>query len=105
MTQNNEDAPETTEEQPSRLPQPNIGRGRPTKLTPAVKETICNAIRIGMRYEEACRLAKITAVTFRRWRDIGANAKSGVLRDFYIATKEAEVEGENKLLSNCARSG
>lgn len=94
-----EDAQEPTDDQQEIDAPTRRGRGRPTKLTPAIQETICTAIRMGLRYQEACTIAHITDVTYRRWKDVGEAAKTGKFRDFYLATKEAEAEGEQKLLS------
>lgn len=48
--------------------------GRPTKLTAAVQEIICGALRRGCYYETASALAGISVRTLRNWLRAGARA-------------------------------
>jgi len=41
--------------------------GRPSKLTPQVQKTICDALEYGQTYEAAAALAGITSSTVRLW--------------------------------------
>jgi len=43
------------------------GRGQPTKLTPEIQKTICEAIRAGSYVEIAVVIAGIHRSTFYRW--------------------------------------
>src|SRR5882762_1041432 len=42
--------------------------GRPTKQTPELVRTLCDALATGLNDEEAALVANITDVTFRTWR-------------------------------------
>ena len=46
-------------------------RGRPTKLTPAVREQICIAVQAGAPYNRAAQLCEIAPRTFQEWRTKG----------------------------------
>ena len=46
--------------------------GRRTKLTPAVQQTITDAMEAGTPFESACRLAGVSPTTGHEWRQRGA---------------------------------
>lgn len=66
--------------------------GRPTKLTPAVKAEVCDAIRLGVPYEHAARAAGIADNTLRSWRERG-EAGEQPFADFLRDVNRAESEG------------
>src|SRR5690625_6962537 len=72
------------------------GRGRPSKLTPAVKETFVDAIRQGCFYVTACARAGIHYTTFRRWMQRGSKAMKGAYREFYNGVFQADADVEIK---------
>ena len=74
-------------------------RGRPSELTPELKERFLNAIAAGSHYEPACAYAGIAYSTFREWmqRGIGTNrrrASNQEYADFAEAVQGAEAKGE-----------
>lgn len=73
--------------------------GRPSKLTPEVKERLLQAIRAGNYYDTACAYASIDYSTFRRWITRGEKARSGMYHDFCEAVKKAEYEAEARLVA------
>lgn len=78
--------------------------GRPTKLTPALAETILKVVRTTGSFEDACRVAGIGESTFYRWKADGQRQPSGEFRDFWEAVKKAQasrrVGFERKLLKH-----
>lgn len=72
-------------------------RGRPIKLTPALQETLCGAIREGNYIETACAFAGVSRQTVRNWMKRGARQSKGIYRDFLDALKKSHAiaEAEN----------
>ena len=68
--------------------------GRPTKLSPQVREKIVSAVKAGAYATTACRAAGISESTFYRWLERGGRESSGVFREFVEAVEQAEAEGE-----------
>jgi len=68
--------------------------GRKTKLTPEVREKIVAAIRAGNYAIVAAEYAGISSTTFYRWLQQGADAKTGIYKDFRDAVKRAERTAE-----------
>ena len=68
--------------------------GRPSTLTPSVREKIFTAIRAGNYREVAARWAGVPLRTFWRWCQQGRKAKSGVYKEFWQALLEAELSAE-----------
>ena len=87
--------------------------GRPTKLTPEVRERIVRAIAAGSYYAAAAQLAGITPRTFYNWMKRGREELERVestprarIRErerpyveFYKAVKQAEAEAEIKVVA------
>jgi hypothetical protein len=73
--------------------------GRPSKLTPAVKQRLLDAIRAGNYYEAACVYAGIGETTFYRWMERGEKASSGEYREFWESVKKAEAEAEARVVA------
>lgn len=73
--------------------------GRPSKLTPAVKQRLLDAIRAGNYYEAACVYAGIGETTFYRWMERGEKASSGEYREFWESVKRAEAEAEARVVA------
>jgi len=79
-------------------------RGRPTKLTPAIEETIVAAVRRGNFLETAAALAGIDAATVRRWVKRGAAAPESIYGQFTVAVKRALAESEDRDLTALERA-
>ena len=73
--------------------------GRPIKLTPEVQQTIVSYIRSGNYVETSAAAAGITKETFYSWLRSGANAKSGIFKEFSDAVKRAMAEAESRDLA------
>ena len=54
--------------------------GRPSKLTPEITEALCEALRTGLTYEDACLSTGIGVETFRRWRVLGESRAVRAIR-------------------------
>jgi transposase-like protein len=67
--------------------------GRPTKLTPEVKERIVRAIRAGNYGEVAARAAGISRSTYYRWMERGREGEA-IYCDFADAVSGAEADAE-----------
>ena len=73
--------------------QPRRGRGRPTKLTPELQETIIRAIaEDGCTYADACRRVRIAPSTFGRWKQKGEEQTRGKYSAFCTHLKKAESD-------------
>ena len=67
--------------------------GRPSKLTPALKEEILTAIgKGGCTYVDACLEAGISTSTFQLWKQKGQEQKTGRFSEFSAHLKKAEAE-------------
>lgn len=75
------------------------GRGRPTKLTPAVQARICEAIEDGNYYQPSCARAGIHFTSFLNWMQRGQEEQEGIYFDFFNAVTRAEAEAEAKMVS------
>ena len=80
------------------------GPGQPTKLTPAVAESILKTVRMTGSFEDACRVAGIGERTFYRWKSEGQRQVDGEYWQFWQAVKKAQasrrVGFERKLLKH-----
>ena len=72
--------------------------GRPSKLTPEVKDKLVKAIAAGNYYEAACQFAGIDYRTFRNWMVAGEEAKSGEYFQFFQSIKKAEAQAEIRMV-------
>ena len=77
---------------------------RYTKLTPEATEQPLRALRKMLTYEDACRLAGIAPSTFRRWRQLGRNAKSGRYHDLWVQVQQAEAEAKQRAVDCVAKA-
>ena len=68
--------------------------GARSKLTPDVQARILEGARNGATFAACAAYAGIAASTLHAWRARGAEAKSGLYRDFVNALARAEAEGE-----------
>ena len=66
--------------------------GRPSKLTPEITEALCEALRTGLTYEDACLSTGIGVETFRRWRVLGESARTGKYLAFWGDVVRAMAE-------------
>jgi len=78
---------------------PISGRGRPSKLTPAVQASICAAVRAGNFLEVAAEAAGVSRATVFEWiaRGEGRDAqrrRDRVYADFADAIRQANAEAE-----------
>ena len=67
---------------------------RPWKLDAELAERICLLIAQGVPIRAVCIGNKISETTYRRWLKIGAKAKTGIHRDFWLGVQEAEAFAE-----------
>ena len=71
---------------------------RPSKLSPAILEKVCEGVRLGMSYERASVRVGITATALREWmrKDEAGNPRyAGVV----AAVQKARADGETRLLA------
>ncbi len=83
-------------------------RGRPTKLTPSVQDTICQFIAAGNYIGVACKAAGIDHATYDRWLVKAEQNKSSIYAKFAEAVKRAESEAETRnvlLIAKMAAGG
>lgn len=78
--------------------------GRPTKLTKALTEQICRAIRAGNYPAVAARSCGVGESTFYRWMEEGRSATKGLHRDFYEEVKGAEAKAEVNAVALVAKA-
>jgi hypothetical protein len=71
-----------------------MASGRPTKLTAAVQEKICTAIRAGNYAVVAACYAGISEHTFYEWMKRGAAGRGALYAAFHQAVKDAEAAAE-----------
>lgn len=73
---------------------------RKTKLTPAVRRKIVDAIRAGNHANVAARLAGISESTFYRWMQRGEDETEADPRfcKFWESVKKAEAEAEDAMV-------
>lgn len=77
------------------MPTPKRDRvGRPSKLTKAVTDKVCAALREGQTYQVACTLAGIDYTTFRKWLLRAEERKEPKYVAFLNAVTRAEREAE-----------
>lgn len=69
-------------------------RGRPSKFTPEVKNTICDYISAGNYIDTSCRLAGVDYTTFRGWVVRGEQEGKGEYFDFLRQVRLAEAQAE-----------
>ena len=55
--------------------------GRPTKLTPEVRQKICDAVRAGNYLDTAAEFGGVDRSTLHRWLRRGERASRGIYRD------------------------
>lgn len=78
--------------------------GRPTKLTPEVKEKICSTIRAGNTLETAAAYAGVGESTLFLWKARGEVAKRGPFREFLEEVKRAASEAETRAVAIIAKA-
>jgi len=70
------------------------GRGRPSKITPALIQKIADVVRSGCYLDTAARFCGIDKVTFHSWMKKGHEQKRGLYRDFLNALEEAQAAAD-----------
>ena len=78
--------------------------GRPSKLTPELREELLENIELGMTYKLASQAVGITYRTFRNWVMRGEDAKSGEYFEFVQLLGRAHAKGAQSLLMLIRRS-
>lgn len=78
-------------------------RGQPCKITPELTERFAHAIRLGMRYIDACRYVGISQRTWSHWQNRGAMGEEPYAT-FLSAVKTAETEGMLACLESIERA-
>jgi hypothetical protein len=81
---------------------------RPSKLTPAVQETIVKAIGLGASYVDAAHAAGVSYDIFNEWMKAGAAAHSGKFFQFFEAIRKEEADAALRhlaVLNNAAAKG
>jgi transposase len=68
--------------------------GRPTKLTPEVRQRIVAALRAGNYAKPAAESAGVSEATYYRWLDRGRKQKRGIYREFHDDVRRAEADAE-----------
>ena len=66
--------------------------GRPSKLTPAIREKIVQALSLGCHRKQAAAFAGIDERTFRRWMRDGLQPDTEPYTSFREAVEEAEAK-------------
>ena len=85
-----------------------MAAGRPSKLTPALQQKICEAIRAGNYIETAAAFAGIRKSTLYDWLRRGSRTSSGVHHDFAEAVEKALADAEARdvaLIAKAASDG
>jgi transposase len=77
-------------------------RGRPTKLTKDVHDTIVALVRAGNYLETAALSCGVDVVTVRNWMREGKRNKSGVRHDFFSAVRAASASAQVDDMSTIA---
>lgn len=72
--------------------------GRPSDLTPEKRTRVLDAVRAGCTRFVCANLARVDVSTLYRWIAKGRRSRSGEYREFYDALREAEAEGELRLV-------
>jgi hypothetical protein len=68
--------------------------GRPTKLTPELRERFCGLVRDGNYTQAACAGVGISFATYRNWYNRGRKARKGPYLEFFEAVRLALAESE-----------
>jgi transposase len=68
--------------------------GRPTTLTPSVRENILTAIRAGNYRDVAAEWAGVSVYTLRGWCQRDKRDEEGPFHEFWLALLEAEKSAE-----------
>lgn len=78
--------------------------GRPTKLTPEVRQTIVTYLKAGNYVETAAAAAGINKDTIYEWLKRGANEGKGIYKEFSDAVEKALAEGEILAVNSILRA-
>lgn len=82
--------------------------GRPTKLTPALQDKICEIVAAGNYLITACQVVGINKSTFLDWLERGDKDLSnggGIYSDFLLAIKKAEAGAEATRVARVEAAG
>jgi hypothetical protein len=82
--------------------------GRPTKLTPQVQATICEALASGIDFEMAARFAGVHDGSAANWKMWGKQGRSPRLVAFFEAVSKAECDaavGYAEVIARAAQKG
>ena len=79
--------------------------GRPSKLTPELREEIVSCIKAGSWTETVCVMAGINKSTFYDWMRRGKEAtRHTKYKKFYKAVKQAEAFAEARHVANLSKA-
>lgn len=73
--------------------------GRPSALTPEVREGLLQAFRLGATVKIACGAMGVGETSFYRWMARGESATSGQYREFWQDVNVARDRGDLELLA------
>lgn len=73
--------------------------GRPSKLSPEVRDAIVQAVLEGCYPEVAAAAVGIGRTTFYRWMQLGEASERGPYRDFWECIKQANAAAEKEVVS------
>jgi len=79
--------------------------GAKQKLTDAIQEKICQAVRLGNNNVVSAAYGGISETTFYRWIKEGQAAKTGSKRLFWEAIKKAEADAEVGRIARISAAG
>ena len=75
-----------------------------TKLTEELLEKICDLVKRGNYIKVACQSVGICKKTYYNWKHRGEKAQSGLFKEFYDKTRQAEAEAEIIFLEKIGRA-
>ena len=78
--------------------------GRPTKLTPALQQKICEAVRAGNYLQTAAAFAGVHKTTLHRWLRFGAEEQRGQYHEFAQAVEKAQADSEARDVALIAKA-
>ena len=82
-----------------------MAAGRPSSLTPQLRQKICRIIRRGNYHYVAAQRCGIGITTFRRWMQQGKRDQSGRFKQFRDAVLEAEKSAETYAVGMVYKAG
>jgi len=75
-------------------------RGRPSRLTPALQEAICQRLRAGCYVDVAASSSGIRVSAVHDWLAKGRVHKQGIYREFFVAVEKAKADAETSAVAH-----